>query len=141
MGDKTPASFAEYAVIKPARGRPAKRRIAEVQPVQEEQGQPQQQEQVEHDDLSAALAIPGLPALPDFGAAVRQFMLGDGTKLSIETSSTFQIKLFSTCWPRFQRHSLSISTPTPSSWSTPTCLILGCIRSTRTSHCLFIVTL
>ena len=52
--------------------------------MQEEQGQPQQQEQVEHDDLSAALAIPGLPALTDLGAAVREFMVGDGPKLSIE---------------------------------------------------------
>jgi hypothetical protein len=72
-GDKTPASFADYAVIKPVRsqrkkrGRPPKKSAAEAQPAQ-----PQQQELVEHDDLSAALAIPGLPALPDFGAAVRE---------------------------------------------------------------------
>ena len=38
---------------------------------------------MEYDDLSA-LAIPGLPALPDLGAAVREFMLGEGHKLSME---------------------------------------------------------
>ncbi len=36
---------------------------------------------MEHDDLSAVLAIPGLP---DLSNAVRQFMLGDGPKLSME---------------------------------------------------------
>ncbi|KAG7668195.1 hypothetical protein KSW81_002094 [Nannochloris sp. 'desiccata'] len=78
-GDQTPAKFDEFTVIKPTRGRPTKKRVAEVQPTQQ-----QQQEQVEHDDLSAALAIPGLPANPDLGAAVREFMLGDGPKLSAE---------------------------------------------------------
>ncbi|KAG7674199.1 hypothetical protein NADE_009219 [Nannochloris sp. 'desiccata'] len=82
-GDKTPASFAEYAVIKPVRGRPSKKHVAEVQPAQEQQQQ-EQEEEVEHDDLSTALAIPGFPALPDLGAAVREFMLGDGPKLSAE---------------------------------------------------------
>jgi hypothetical protein len=36
---------------------------------------------VENDNLSAALAIPGLP---DLSSAVRLFMLGDGPKLSME---------------------------------------------------------
>ncbi|KAG7667783.1 hypothetical protein KSW81_005703 [Nannochloris sp. 'desiccata'] len=78
-GDQTPAKFDEFTVIKPTRGRPTKKRVAEVQPTQQ-----QQQEQVEHDDLSAALAIPGLPTLPDFGGAIREFMLGEGPKLSME---------------------------------------------------------
>jgi hypothetical protein len=40
---------------------------------------------VEHDDLSAALAIPGRPELSN---AVRRFMLGDGPKLSMEDIKT-----------------------------------------------------
>ncbi|KAG7674179.1 hypothetical protein KSW81_006010 [Nannochloris sp. 'desiccata'] len=82
-GDKTPASFADYAFIEPVRsqkkkrGRPRKKRVAEAQPAQ------QQQQEEEHDDLSA-LAIPGLPALPDLGGAVREFMLSEGPKLSME---------------------------------------------------------
>ncbi|KAH7623898.1 hypothetical protein NADE_008712 [Nannochloris sp. 'desiccata'] len=82
-GDKTPAFFSDYAVIEPVRsqkkkrGRPAKKRVAEVQPAQE-----QPQEEV-HDDLSTVFAIPGLPAPVDLGAAVREFMLGDGPKLSV----------------------------------------------------------
>ncbi|KAG7669021.1 hypothetical protein NADE_003891 [Nannochloris sp. 'desiccata'] len=67
-GDKTPASFSDYTVIQPVRGRPVKKRVAEVQAMQQQQ----QQQEEEHDDLSA-LAIPGLP---DLGAAVREFMLG-----------------------------------------------------------------
>ena len=80
-GDKTPASFAEYAVIEPSRsqknkrGCPPKKRVAEAQPAQ------QQQQQQQHDDLSV---IPGLPFLPDLGGAVREFMLGEGPKLSME---------------------------------------------------------
>ncbi|KAG7667965.1 hypothetical protein KSW81_005882 [Nannochloris sp. 'desiccata'] len=82
-GNKNPASFADYAVIKPVRGRPSKKRVAEVQPAQELL----RQQEEEHDDLSVqkqhvALAIPGLPALPDLGGPIREFMLGDGPKLT-----------------------------------------------------------
>lgn len=82
-GDKTPTSFADYTVIEPVRsqkknrGRPASNKAVDTQPAQQQQ----QQEEVEHDDLSAVLAIPGLP---DLSNAVRQFMLGDGPKLSME---------------------------------------------------------
>ncbi|KAG7674716.1 hypothetical protein NADE_008004 [Nannochloris sp. 'desiccata'] len=87
-GDKTPASFADYAVIEPVRsqkkkrGRSPKTRVAEVQPTQQQEEEEEEEE--EEDDLPAALAIPGLPALPDLGGAVREFMLGEGPKLSME---------------------------------------------------------
>jgi hypothetical protein len=80
-GDKTPASFADYAVIEPVRsykkkrGRPASTKSVDAQPEQQ-----QQEEEVQGDDLSVALPI---PSLPDLSSAVRQFMLGDGPKLSM----------------------------------------------------------
>ena len=36
-GDKTPAKFDEFTVIKPTRGCPTKKRVAEVQPTQQQQ--------------------------------------------------------------------------------------------------------
>ena len=36
-GDKTPAKFDEFTVIKPMRGRPARKRVAEVQPTQQQE--------------------------------------------------------------------------------------------------------
>ena len=53
---------------------------------QQQQQQQQQEEEVEHDDLSAALAI---PSLPDLSSAVRQFMLGDGPKLSMRYGAKY----------------------------------------------------